>query len=215
MVRVDVAGGPSFCIDSTEVTRAHYKQFLDAALSPSAQPAFCAQANPSFQTLADLTSDGVLDLPVVQVDWCDALAFCTWAGKRLCGDLADGGPLPFDAAADPARSEWTVACSRNGSRAYPYGGTSMPDACNAASDLGAFAVGTKKGCQGGYDGIFDMVGNVTEWENACEGLEVDGGGRCADRGASYKYPGACSTAGSEMRTGFASDWGIRCCATPK
>jgi formylglycine-generating enzyme required for sulfatase activity len=210
------AGDLTFCIDATEVTRAQYPQFLDTGPTASKQAAVCAW-NKTFAPATPLTGTSA-DLPMIGVDWCDAYAFCAWAGKRLCGGH-DGAPLSVNASAlkDPQQSEWMAACSLNGSRKYPYGGTAISGACNTENDAGLVTVGERAGCEGGYAGLFDMVGNVTEWENACDdsARAGDAGGRCTDRGGSYKQGGDCTFASFDRVSGFSSDWGIRCCATPQ
>jgi formylglycine-generating enzyme required for sulfatase activity len=150
----------------------------------------------------------------VKTDWCDALAFCTWAGKRLCGNVADGGGLlSGDESIDPLKDEWMIACTRLGTRDYPYGPNYQPGACNDTSvdASAAVDVGSFPGCQGGYPGIFDMGGNVTEWENACE--DTDGGRVCKNRGGSWVADGHCGYSSSDDWTGTSSDWGVRCCAS--
>jgi formylglycine-generating enzyme required for sulfatase activity len=208
------AAGASFCIDTTEVTRAQYVTFLDAAPATTGQPAECAW-NTSYSSgvpNVDLTQR---DHPMVKVDWCDAFAFCAWAGKRLCGALAGGGPLTIAEATDPTKSEWMFACTRNGSRAYPYGQAESTTTCNTDAPTGAAeAVGTRAACVGGFPGIFDMAGNVSEWENACDGRSPSGTFRCVDRGGSWQTNGRCAYASDDDATGTSSDWGFRCCATP-
>lgn len=212
MVRIDVGGSP-FCIDSTETTQGQYKAFLDSVPNPASQPPDCA-GNTTFGTPDSFTTD---DRPIVKVDWCDALAFCTWAGKRLCGQRGDGGALSIDQGLDPTRSEWMAACTRGGTRSFPYGQGYDSGACNDNSGgLGAAAPpGSFKGCQGGFDALFDMNGNVTEWENACDGVAASDGRTCLNRGSSWVAQGRCTYASADIFTGASSDWGIRCCATPR
>jgi sulfatase modifying factor 1 len=210
MVRVDL-GTAAFCIDSTEVTRKQYVAFLDSGPSTGTQPANCAwntTFTPSLGTV-DLTDDNA---PMVKVDWCDALAFCTWAGKRLCGAIQGGGPLSTADGTDPAKSEWMAACTRNGSRPFPYGQTSNVGWCNTNTS-GPAHVGTFPSCEGGYPGIFDMVGNITEWTNECDGV-TPSGGSCNNRGGTYATGDttSCSYASADDMTGTAADWGFRCCA---
>jgi formylglycine-generating enzyme required for sulfatase activity len=211
MIRIDPVGLPSFCIDSTEVTETHYRAFLDSAPNPSLQPSMCSWNTTFVPTTVTFSNP---NHPIAKTDWCDALAFCTWAGKRLCGNVADGGPLSVADAVDPQKDEWMIACTRLGTRAYVYGATYQPRACNDWSvDAGAAAdVGTFPKCEGGYPGLFDMNGNVTEWDNACD-VQPGGGRNCVDRGASWLADGHCGYASADDWTNTSSDWGIRCCAS--
>ena len=126
MALITAIDGRTFCIDTTEVTRAEYRDFLLATAGDAAgQRATCAW-NDSFAPAArgcpvsTFQPETQGDRPVVCIDWCDAVAYCAWAGKRLCGQIG-GGSLPgfFGGAFDPARSQWHAACTRNGARAYP------------------------------------------------------------------------------------------------
>jgi len=212
-VMVDVGG---YCIDSTEVTRAQYNQFLQSSPSTGGQPAECAWNSTYLPAPFDLTKP---DFPVVYVDWCDAHAYCKWAGKRMCGKIG-GGPLPFGAVTDPSQSQWYRACSQNGIQTYPYGNTYDPLACNGAEDGGAIAaVGSFNKCVGGYPGLVDMAGNVEEWQDSC--LVGDAGSAaddCRDQSGSFSYlpPASTSTkcgfTDSDGRSNHLSDVGIRCCA---
>ena len=47
--------------------------------------------------------------PVTHVDFCDAVAFCAWAGKRLCGKIG-GGELSFAELSLASESQWFAAC---------------------------------------------------------------------------------------------------------
>jgi hypothetical protein len=68
----------------------------------------------------------------VCVDWCDALGFCAFVGKRLCGGMG-GGPITVQNANDASQDEWYNACSEGGVQLYPYGNTYQPTACNGLS----------------------------------------------------------------------------------
>jgi formylglycine-generating enzyme required for sulfatase activity len=201
-VRVHFDGG-TFCVDTTEVTNAQYAAFVASkGKDTSGQPAVCA-ANMSYQP--SQSSGGADDAPVVFVDWCDARAYCEWAGKRLCGTRID---------TQVTRDEWSTACSRDGTRAYPYGNTYDPNACNTNGRFGMpTAVGTLAGCVGGYDGIYDMSGNASEWTDVCTADNL-----CPHRGGAYysndpSTPKAdCAAAGNIGRLDTFSDVGIRCCA---
>jgi formylglycine-generating enzyme required for sulfatase activity len=220
-------GGPSmvdaegFCIDTTEVTVAQYRAFLEATQgNTSGQPAVCAWNGSYLPQLGWPPDAGSEALPVVGVDWCDALAFCAWAGKRLCGAIGGGEVFNTpERKTNPTVDQWYHACS-HGFRLYPYGDMYEPDWCNT-SDLdagGRVAVGSLRKCVGGHDGLFDMVGNVDEWEDSCDS---DGGrtDHCQVRGGSFRAATAvgsvatCTFLGTAVeRQSTWPDLGIRCCA---
>ena len=78
MVKVAAAHG-SFCIDATEATNAQYAAFLaSSGTSPSA-PAGCAAPTAKTPVASWPPPPGYDDFPVVQVTWCQAVAFCAWA----------------------------------------------------------------------------------------------------------------------------------------
>ena len=180
-VRVTTPAG-SFCIDSTEVTNDAYAAFVDATSKTSVeQPAMCAW-NTSFVPSGWPPAAGRGALPVTNVDWCDAFAFCTWAGKRLCGRIGGGTNRPDDEN-DAAQSEWFAACTGGGARTYPYGDAYDRSACTGDATSPA-AAGSLKTCEGGYPGVFDMSGNVEEWVDACTGSS-GANDDCLARGGDY------------------------------
>ncbi len=185
MVGTTMADGTAYRIDSTEVTNAQYAQFISASVDPSTQPADCTW-NTSFAP--DISNGGCTaaiedpvkraNYPVVCVDWCDARAYCEWAGKRLC--LGKGG-APTNGEES---GEWSSACSAQFTRKFPYGDTYDPTACNG-KDLaagGLVEVGSLPGCEGGIPGVFDMSGNVEEWVGSCAGAGADA--QCRSSGGS-------------------------------
>jgi formylglycine-generating enzyme required for sulfatase activity len=153
---------------------------------------------------------------VSNVDWCDAFAYCAFAGKRLCGKIG-GGPVAADAAADPAQDEWFAACSHadDGQHAFPYGNVYDAATCNASSGA-RVAVGSFPGCVGGYPGLFDMAGNVWEWENRClRGAAADAAtDPCGTRGGGFSSgtSSTCANAQSDLRSTALEKVGFRCCA---
>ena len=158
-------------------------------------------------------------LPVVSVDYCDAEAYCATQGKRLCGRV--GGTLndPGDNA-NAAASEWYAACSGPTETDYPYGDSASASKCNASgyapSDMGPRDVTTMSECEGGYGGIFNMSGNVAEWEWSCSSSSSNA--TCSTRGGSFydgPYEVRCSGTISRSRQDAADDVGFRCCASLK
>jgi len=195
-----------FCIDATEVTNAQYEVFLSQAPDPPGQGEGCAD-NESFEPVEAWPVPAErLDHPASWIDWCDADAYCRWAGKRLCGGL-DGAPL------EPhGYGEWMEVCTGGGKWPYPYGPTYDPTACHteAGIDGQTAAVGTPT-CEGGYPGVFDMVGNVFEWQDNCNNPTV--GGSCPLYGASFQ-DGALSSCDQHFGAGrylSGSIIGFRCC----
>jgi sulfatase modifying factor 1 len=206
----------TFCIDSTEVTNGQYAAFLASSPDPASQIAPCTW-NTSFAPL-QAPDAGADDYPVEYVNWCDAYAFCTWAGKRLCGRIG-GGPITADnALVDPAQDEWFSACSHVGERLYPYGITYDPSACNGPErDAGAWSE-TADACAGGYPGVRNMVGNVDEWENACVVVDASApaADNCVRRSGSFENPDGdvqtCSYYRFGARGATDHDIGFRCCS---
>jgi len=167
LVRIDpLDGAGKFCIDRTEVTRAQYVAFL-ASGGKSNHPrcAFKTSYTPGGPWPPN---NDDRDLPVANVDWCDAEAFCSWAGKQLCG-ARSGGALAPSSANDITQSMLGYACSGGGVKVYPYGDTYDGKACNDREhDAGGpVAVATIPTCEGGFPGVFDLAGNVAEWMDAC------------------------------------------------
>ena len=212
MVTIPDAG---YCIDSTEVTRTSYAAFLASNPSTSTQLPECSW-NASFIPTTWDTSQG--SLPVVYVDWCDAYAYCKWDGKRMCGKIG-GGPLPFSMATDPTASQWYRACSANGGLPYPYGNSYAAGTCNAAvPDASIAPVGGFSQCLGGYPGLFDMSGNVEEWQDSCDGTS-GATDNCRDQAGAFDYSSGdpvgstrCDFLDSDTRSAHYHDVGIRCCA---
>jgi formylglycine-generating enzyme required for sulfatase activity len=211
----------AFCIDSTEVTNAQYQEFLAAASPKSvALPAACSGQMDFLPRDGNGNAvpfqPGQQDFPVVQVDWCDAYAFCEWAGKRLCGQIGGGALAPGNTETNPTLAQWYDACSNGGALAYPYGNTYSRTTCGgggagAGSDIGPVQV--RPGCVGGYPGIYDMSGSVWEWNDVCE--DATPGGSCHVYGGAFdslmSTELACKGERNWTRTAGAGNIGIRCC----
>jgi serine/threonine-protein kinase len=121
-----------FWLGQTEVTVGAYKRFAIAvgkAMPPA--PAF----NPAWRNE---------QMPMVNVSWDNARAYCVWATGRL-----------------PTEAEWEYA-ARAGGTQVRYGSLDEVAWYNANSGRRAHPVGEKRA--NGF-GLCDMLGNVWEWLN--------------------------------------------------
>lgn len=215
-----------FCIDSTEAPVSLYEHFLnDIHVNPaSGQPPECSW-NTSYEPFYDpyMGNPQRAAMPQTAVNWCDALAYCKYWGKHLCGNRQDGGAL--DPSAPLENGQWYTACTNGTGQTYPYGDSYEPTACRTALafDAGAAPVPTSPSCQGGVSGLFDMSGNVQEWENSCTPSGADAAtDQCVSRGGPWFFPSDSVTcalnSGGALDSRNLSDTnaqGIRCCWEPK
>ena len=211
--------GP-FCIDSTEVTNAHYAAFLAAAGNDKSRlPPSCSTKTTFVPPQLWPATAAKAAHPVVWVDWCDAYAYCAFAGKRLCGAIG-GGPSALASLADKNVDQWYSACSASGASTFPYGSKYVSGKCNDLEGRsgGTRPVGTYPGCEGATPGVFDMAGNAFEWEDACS-VSVGPSDSCTLRGGSWQFSGAqngvCAAYFSDYvvkRSDFFNDTGFRCCS---
>ncbi len=158
---------------------------------------------------------------MVNVDWCDAEAFCAWAGKTLCGGVPSGS-VPLALADDLERSALPAVCSHFGRQEFAYGDAAKPAQCNDfALGVGhAVDVGSMPLCQGAYDGVFDLAGNVEEWIDSCGAPSPDGGGNdvCETNGSGFREEEppdlACTVHRPHPRSYVYDELGFRCCYAP-
>ncbi len=203
-----------FSIDAREVSNAQYDKFLAAQVDPAEQGPACAW-NDSFTPTQWPAGDGAL--PVVNVDWCDAKAYCRWAGKRLCGAIG-GGPTPLPQAFKPDIDQWHHACTDGGKLGFPYGPVYEPKACNVHDyDPNKDAImpgGALASCMAPLDGLYDLSGNVWELTDTCTGDGPDD--TCIRRGGSYfsePQDLGCYIQSVRPRKDTYAYVGFRCCST--
>jgi formylglycine-generating enzyme len=208
---VEIPAARPFCIDRAEATNARYALFLQGG--GVAQPSECRH-NDSFVPRSGWPFEPGRDLfPVHSIDWCDAYAFCSWWGKKLCGRIG-GGEVSVADAPNAAQSEWATACSAGGARQFPYEGAYDRMRCNgegmAAAPIGAFT-----SCEGGYPGIFDMSGNLEEWVDACDPQPGPGSNDlCVSLGGGFmgvEVQLGCNSWVSDLRSQATASRGVRCC----
>jgi len=222
-----IAGAGGYAIAATETTRAQYAAFL-AAAPMITQPDDC-RWNTSFLPAGwSAPSSSECALPVAGVDWCDAWSYCNSIGRRLCGRIGGGTLDPSGSEVkDPAVDEWHRVCTANGTTDYSYGASHSPGVCvdyafdgtatfNASTDVPR-NVGTATGCKGPtapYSGVFDMTGNLREWEDACNSEGSSTENLCRTRGGAFNETNlSCNTGTLFRRADRPINVGIRCCAT--
>ena len=226
-ITIDTADGGAYRIDATEVTVREYQAFLNSDPDAAAQPEQCAW-NVTFIPAIEKPNDWVpsctppFDLeafpnrPIRCVDWCDARAYCAWKGQRLCGRIG-GGRFQPEELNDAKRGQWFRACSRAGQLIFPYGNVYEPRCQNGTPD-GTVRDVAVPDCEGGYPRLFDMSGNVEEWEDACRPAIVPGdsaGFYCSLRGGGYAGHSSdvrCdTTTNSAPHSYMTPQIGFRCC----
>lgn len=132
----------AFAMDEVEVTNERYMTFVTTTGHRS-------PPNP-YGTGVLVSAKGIEQLPVVQVTWYDAKAYCAWAKKRL-----------------PTEAEWEKAARGTDGRTFPWG-EDTPTSKRAnydrewVEDKTLHPVGTLPAGDSPY-GIKDMSGNAREW----------------------------------------------------
>ena len=141
----------AFLIGKYEVTNAQYNAFVKA--TGYRVPENCC--DPKFNLWkGDLVPSGVEELPVINVSWDDAFAFCKWSGGRL-----------------PTEAEWEKAARGTDGRTFPWG-NELPSSHRANYSFdpvsmwdGPASLVRKDQYEFGRSpyGAYEMAGNVWEW----------------------------------------------------
>jgi formylglycine-generating enzyme required for sulfatase activity len=151
-----------FYMDKYPVTNGEYEQFLKKS---DYQPKDTVNFLKHWRTGKPVK--GEEDLPVIWVSREDAIAYATWAGKRL-----------------PEEREWQYAAQGTNPRKYPWGDEKDSLKCNYnlnhPTPVNQFPPGAS------YFGVEDMVGNVWQlmadlYDNGCYYFSII-------RGGSYYHP---------------------------
>jgi hypothetical protein len=220
----------SLAIDPHEVTRGDYHAFLQKP--PPAPPAACKEN----KTLVPGSDDPAAtwpepaaaekDLPVTDVDWCDAFAYCQHLGQHLCGKVeTDGAMIPLAEVTNPSVNEWLNACSSGGELEFVYAGSysSSKDCADQPKTKGEGprSALTATDCvspRSAYKGFLNLMGNAAEWINACDATESAGSfsDNCRALGGDYTTQfnkTGCSTGATTPlpRSTRSPKIGFRCC----
>lgn len=176
------------CVDESEVTETEFDVGAAADLNSVPRSGYC-------ETSKSARPANKRDYPVTNVSWCDAFAFCTWAGKRLCTDVDKSSAVCFEHPVQPYTD------------------------CNLAKNKGPQPVKTH--CKS-TAGVYDAVGNVQEfvdvgkptltdiatWSGGNSYTTAYGPNICTDPYTVYlPFDGHVNSKDPNL--------GFRCCADPK
>ena len=176
MVSITTPSGKSFCIDRHEVTMAQYDEFVTAIGAGPIPKIEGCELNTELVDHPTGSGTGpwcdkfkpkeTPNAPMSCLGWCDAAAYCAWAGKRLCGAIG-GGQTPEKAVSDPLADEWLYVCTNGGKTKYPYGDTEDDAKCSTDDKAAVDAYPTCTGVEAPFSGVVGLtdsqVGGQGEW----------------------------------------------------
>lgn len=125
-----------FYLDETEVTNSQFKAFLDdSGYKPKG----------SLSHLRDRKFNKD-DMPVINVNYEDAVAYAKWAGKRL-----------------PTEIEWECAAKGGQNHPYPTGSDLTENQAKYGMNITVGSTVSVKSYKPNEYGIYDLAGNASEW----------------------------------------------------
>jgi len=137
-----------FYMDTGLVTNAQFKNFTDAR--PQWQPGKVSSqldnGNYLKHWMAPASPLANADHPVVNVNWYAAVAYCTWAGKRL-----------------PSEAEWEYAARGGLDALFPWGNEPVDKTRANYGDSGLGTTSPVRAFPANPYGLFDMAGNVWQF----------------------------------------------------
>lgn len=184
----------SFCMDRTEVTVADFAECVQggACVAP-------VESGGWWDWSINYLRDDRQDHPMNTLEYVQAEAYCTWAGKRL-----------------PTEEEWAYAARGPDSLSFPWGddvpwGRSCIDRNEGTCRVGSYVSGMSP------FGLLDMIGNANEWTSSPYCLYTNLG--CDDpqrvqRGANWLDSDVFDLRVSKRRAYDVEGWsvnkGVRC-----
>jgi len=243
MVLIPMPDGTPYCIDSRQGTYGEYDRFIrENGQRFDLQPPECnwnrrfassGNYKPGLFGVPESCSSrelGKTTQPVQCISFCAAWAFCSWAGKRLCGMRdSDPGKVMVVDATDAAtknrikselrstKNEWFNACSQRGCTAYPYGNTLDKKKCDDSwlptvpgGGVEGYRDSLRNECHGThppFDQVYDMVGGIPTWLNICFP-----GNRCVRQGGTKDHRSSSCDGTYTLAGPLDNLSGVRCCA---
>ena len=173
----------SYSIDALETTIAAYVTYLNSAelVGPEPTCSYHDSDGPCFHsaTLLSITwsvegwafQPGREQMPIYDVTWAGAGAYCSSQGKRLCTEAE------WERAAGGGCDKYPQNCE-NAAPLFPWGNEApgcdvAQGGCAAGVNEGYSPVGVHPDGHSVY-GVEDLAGNVEEWVEDCYHVSYDG-----------------------------------------